>query len=47
VGPQQAVTTRVRAMTFNIARSGASPPNLNAFHAFMRILQFRSLFGGG
>ena len=45
VGPQQAVNDSGACNAFEIPRSGASPPNLNSFHAFMRILQFNALFG--
>ena len=45
VGPQQAVNDAGACNAFSIPRSGASPPNLNSFHAFMRILQFNALFG--
>jgi hypothetical protein len=44
VGPQQAVNDAGACNIFSIPRSGASPPNLEPFHAFMRILQFNSFF---
>lgn len=47
VGPQQAVNDGGACDALEIARSGASPPNLTPFHAFFRVLQFRTLFGGG
>jgi outer membrane murein-binding lipoprotein Lpp len=47
VGPQQAVNDAGACNALSIPRSSAAPPNLNPFHAFMRILQFRTLFGGG
>jgi hypothetical protein len=45
VGPQQTVNDSGACNAFSIPRSSAAPPNLNSFHAFMRILQFNSLFG--
>jgi hypothetical protein len=45
VGPQQAVNDAGTCNVFSIPRSGSLPPNLNSFHAFMRILEFNSLFG--
>lgn len=45
IGPQQAVNDGGLCNAFMISRSGASPPNLEVFHAFFRILAFRSLFG--
>jgi hypothetical protein len=44
VGPQQTVNDAGACQALQIPRSGAAPPNLNAFHALMRILQFNSLF---
>jgi hypothetical protein len=44
VGPQQAVNDSGTCTALQIPRPGAAPPNLNAFHALMRILQFNSLF---
>ena len=47
VGPQQTVNDAGACNALSIPRSSATPPSLNPFHAFMRILQFRTLFGGG
>jgi outer membrane murein-binding lipoprotein Lpp len=47
VGPQQAVNDAGACNAVEVARSSASPPSLAPFHAFFRILQFRTMFGGG
>ena len=47
VGPQQTVNDAGACNALSIPRSNATPPSLNPFHAFMRILKFRTLFGGG
>jgi outer membrane murein-binding lipoprotein Lpp len=47
IGPQQTVNDAGACTAVQVARSSASPPSLAPFHAFFRILQFRTMFGGG
>jgi len=44
IGAQQAVNDAGACQAIEIARSQASPPSLSPFHAFFRILEFRTLF---
>jgi outer membrane murein-binding lipoprotein Lpp len=47
IGPQQDVNEGGACNAMQVTRSSASPPSLAPFHAFYRVLQFRTLFGGG